>query len=90
MSASADEHLRTMAFADIALGQLKALHQLARPAIMKSGTPTRPPIGPRSTRASTRSSSARAACPGADLEGIYETYLSPARLTDKSTISAAR
>jgi len=31
MSANADEHLRTMAFADIALGQLKALHQPATP-----------------------------------------------------------
>jgi diguanylate cyclase len=31
MSRNADEHLRTMAFADIALGQIKALHQAATP-----------------------------------------------------------
>jgi diguanylate cyclase len=31
MAAAADEHERTMAFADIALGQIKALRQPASP-----------------------------------------------------------
>ena len=46
MTGRAEDYERTMAFADIALGQMKALRQVATRAITKSGTPTRPAYHP--------------------------------------------
>jgi hypothetical protein len=49
----ADEHERTMAFAKLAFGQIRALRQPQRRAITKSGTPTSPAIIRSSTSSST-------------------------------------
>ncbi len=49
MSDSAGEHERTLAFAEIALGQIKALRSGVHPAQLRgSGTPTPPAIIRRS------------------------------------------
>jgi diguanylate cyclase len=83
MTAQADEHQRTLAFAEIALGQIKALRQPAYPrnyevwyAYATGYNPSlNQTINETLTRAGTLST--------ADIDQIYETYLSPARLTDR-------
>ena len=83
MSALIEEHERTMAFAEIALGQIRALHQPASPrnyeiwyAYATGYNPTlNQTINETLARAGTLSV--------ADVDQIYETYLSPARLTDR-------
>src|ERR1044072_1009342 len=83
MTASNDEHERTLAYAEIALGQIKALRQPAYPrnyevwyAYATGYNPSlNQTINETLTRNGTLSSS--------DIDQIYETYLSPARLTDR-------
>jgi diguanylate cyclase len=83
MTASTDEHERTLAFAEIALGQIKALRQPAYPrnyevwyAYATGYNPSlNQTINETLTRNGTLSSS--------DVDQIFETYLSPARLTDR-------
>lgn len=83
MSVNGDEHQRTMAFADIALGQLKALRQPASPRNYEIwytyATGYRPSLNQTINELLQR----KGGLSEADLENIYETYLSPARLTDK-------
>ena len=83
MTAAIDEHERTLAFAEIALGQIKALRQPAYPrnyevwyAYATGHNPSlNQTINETLTRAGTLTT--------ADVDQIYETYLSPARLTDR-------
>src|SRR3954470_11121430 len=83
MAASTDEYERTMAYAEIALGQIKALHQPAYPrnyevwyAYATGYNPAlNQAINETLTRAGTLSST--------EVDQIYDTYLSPARLTDR-------
>src|SRR3954467_11311111 len=83
MNAKSEELERTLAFAEIALGQIKALGQPAYPrnyevwyAYATGYNPTlNQTINEMLARAGTLSS--------ADIDQIYDTYLSPARLTDR-------
>jgi len=83
MSAQSDEYERSLAFSEIALGQIKALRQPAYPrnyevwyAYATGYNPTlNQPINEAIARAGTLTAS--------DVDQIYETYLSPARLTDR-------
>ena len=83
MTEYADEHERTMAFAEIALGQIKALHQAATPRNYEIwyayATGYHPSLNQRINE-TLKSSGVLAE---ANLENIYATYLSPTRLTER-------
>src|ERR1043165_300464 len=82
MSVRSDDHERTMAFAEIALGQIKALRQPASPRNYEVwytyATGYNPSLNETINETLTRNGTLSAA----DIDQIYETYLSPARLTD--------
>ena len=81
MTASTDEHVRTLAFAEIALGQIKALRQPAYPRNYEVwyayATGYNPPLNQTINETLTRNGTLSTS----DIDQIYETYLSPARLT---------
>src|SRR5215471_12991739 len=83
MAVHSDEHERTMAFAEIALSQIKALRQAAHPRNYEIwytyATGYNPPLNQSINEALARKGSLSTV----DLDEIYETHLSPARLTDK-------
>jgi len=83
MTAHADEHERTMAFADIALGQIKALRQDATPRNYEIwyayATGYHPSLNQKINETLKQSGNLT----DAELEQIYDTYLSPTRLSDK-------
>jgi diguanylate cyclase len=83
MTGHADEHERTMAFAEIALGQLKALHQPATPRNYEIwysyATGYLPSLNQKINETLKESGSLSDVA----LEQIYETYLSPTRLTER-------
>jgi diguanylate cyclase len=83
MTVQSDEHERSMAFAEIALGQIKALRQPAFPRNYEVwytyATGYNPALNQAINEALTRNGSISTA----DLDQIYETYLSPTRLTER-------
>jgi len=83
MSEQADEYERTLAFAEIALGQIKALRQPAYPRNYEVwyayATGYNPSLNQSINETLTRNGTLTAA----DIDQIYEAYLSPARLTDR-------
>jgi diguanylate cyclase len=83
MSAHSDDHERTMAFAEIALGQIKALRQPASPRNFEVwytyATGYNPSLNETINETLTRNGSLSPA----DIDQIYDTYLSPTRLTDR-------
>jgi diguanylate cyclase len=83
MTANADEHERTMAFAEIALGQIKALRQPASPRNYEIwyayATGYHPSLNQKVNEILTQSG----ALTEQDMEEIYSDYLSPTRLTDR-------
>ncbi|MFN3659396.1 MAG: GGDEF domain-containing protein [Pseudolabrys sp.] len=83
MTGHADEHERTMAFADIALGQLKALRQPAIPRNYEIWYSYATGYHPSLNQKINETLQQNGALSDADLEQIYETYLSPTRLTER-------
>jgi diguanylate cyclase len=83
MIAAPDEHERTMAFADIAIGQLKALRQPAHPRNYEIwytyATGYKPSLNQRINEILSRSGTLTTA----DLDEIYETFISPSRLNER-------
>jgi diguanylate cyclase len=83
MTIPADEHERTMAFAEIALGQIRALRQPASPRHFEIwytyATGYNPSLNQMINEMLSRNGTLREA----DIEQIYETYLSPNRYTDR-------
>jgi diguanylate cyclase len=83
MTDSSDEHQRTMAFAGIALGQIKALGQSATPRNYEIwytyATGYNPSLNQRINDHLAQSGSLT----DSDLEEIYASYVSPTRLTDR-------
>ncbi|MEP7030750.1 MAG: GGDEF domain-containing protein [Pseudolabrys sp.] len=83
MTGHTDEHERTMAFCEIALGQIKALRQAATPRNYEIwyayATGYHPSLNQKINETLTQSGGLSEA----DLDQIYSTYLSPMRLTDK-------
>ena len=79
----ADEHERTMAFADIALGQIRALRQQASPRNYEIwyayATGYRPSLNERINEALKRNGGLSES----DLEHIYDAYLAPTRLSER-------
>jgi diguanylate cyclase len=83
MAGRADEHERTMAFAEIALGQIKALHEAATPRNYEIwyayATGYHPSLNQKINETLKESGTLSEAA----LEQIYDTYLSPMRLTER-------
>ena len=83
MTIPTDEHERTMAFAEIALGQIRALRQPASPRHFEIwytyATGYNPSLNQMINEMLSRNGTLREA----DIEQIYETYLSPSRYTDR-------
>jgi diguanylate cyclase len=83
MSGQGDEHERTMAFADIALGQIKALRQAATPRNYEVWYAYATGYHPSLNQKVNETLQQNGTLTDADLEGIYEAYLSPTRLSDR-------
>ena len=83
MSGHGDEHERTMAFCEIALSQIKALRQPATPRNYEIwysyATGYQPSLNQKINETLSQSGSLS----DADLDGVYEAYLAPSRLTDR-------
>ena len=83
MTASPDEHVRTLAFAEIALGQIKALRQPAYPRNYEVWYAYATGYNPSLNQTINETLSRNGTLSSSDVDQIYETYLSPARLTDR-------
>jgi len=83
MATMSDEHERTIAFAEIALGQIKALRQPAYPRNYEIwytyATGYQPALNQTINEALSRTGTLSAT----DLERIYDEFLSPARLSER-------
>ncbi len=89
MNSQPDDHVRSMAFAQIALGQIKALRQAATPRNYEIwyayATGYNPSLNQTINEILARSSNLTEQ----DLKKIYSTYFSPARITDRiETVSS--
>ena len=83
MTGQADEHERTMAFCEIALGQIKALRQAATPRNYEIWYAYATGYNPSLNQKINETLQQNGALSDTDLDLIYETYLSTARLTDR-------
>ena len=83
MNDQAEEHERTLAFAEIALGQIKALRQPAYPRNYEVWYTYATGHNPSLNQTINETISRNGTLTTTDLDQIYETYLSPARLTDR-------
>ena len=83
MTGGDGEHERTIAFADIALSQIKALRQAATPRNYEIWYAYATGYSPSLNKRVNDSLAANGSLNEADLDDIYGTYLSPTRLTDR-------
>jgi diguanylate cyclase len=83
MAEYADEHERTMAFAEIALGQIKALRQAATPRNYEIWYAYATGYHPSLNQRINETLKASGVLAENNLENIYATYLSPTRLTER-------
>jgi diguanylate cyclase len=83
MTGQADEHERTMAFADIAFGQIEALRQDATPRNYEIWYAYATGYHPSLNQKINETLKQNGNLTDADLEQIYDTYLSPTRLSEK-------
>jgi diguanylate cyclase len=83
MAVDSDEHERTMAFAEIALGQIKALRQPASPRHYEVWYTYATGYSPALNERINESLKATGTITDADIDDIYQTYLSPVRLSDR-------
>jgi diguanylate cyclase len=83
MSVPADEHERTMAFAEIALGQIRALRQPATPRHFKIWYIYATGYNPSLNQMINEMLARNGALSTSDIDQIYDTYVSANRLTDR-------
>ncbi len=83
MAEGAGEHERTLAFADIALSQIKALRQAATPRNYEVWYAYATGYHPSLNQSINETLQRNGKLTEADLEQVYVTYLSPTRLTDR-------
>ena len=83
MAEYADEHERTMAFAEIALGQIKALRQAATPRNYEIWYAYATGYHPSLNQKINETLKSSGVLAEQNLENIYATYLSPTRLTER-------
>ncbi len=83
MSVPTDEHERTMALAEIALGQIRALRQPATPRHFKIWYIYATGYNPSLNQMINETLARNGTLSDADIDQIYETYVSANRLTDR-------
>ena len=83
MTVQGDEHERTMAFAEIALGQIRALRQPATPRNYEIWYAYATGYKPSLNQTVNETLARNGNLTEADLEQVYSSYLSPARITDR-------
>ncbi len=83
MTVQGDDHERTMAFAEIALGQIKALRQQATPRNYEVWYAYATGYNPSLNQSINESLARTGNLSEADLEQVHNAYLSPSRLSDK-------
>src|SRR5213075_505468 len=83
MSGQSDEYERSLAFSEIALGQIKALRQPAYPRNYEVWYAYATGYNPTLNQTINETITRNGTLAPADIDQIYETYLSPARLTDR-------
>ncbi|HLH91641.1 MAG TPA: GGDEF domain-containing protein [Xanthobacteraceae bacterium] len=83
MTGPSDEHERTMAFAEIALGQIKALKQPAVPRIYEVWYNYATGYNPSLNQKVNETLSSSGTLTDADIELIYTTFISPTRFVDE-------
>jgi diguanylate cyclase len=83
MGTSGDEHERTMAFAEIAIGQIKALRQPATPRNFEVWYSYATGYHPTLNEVINEILSRRGRLTEADVEHICSTFLSPTRLSER-------
>src|SRR5437016_4552039 len=83
MTGRAEDYERTMAFADIALGQMKALRQPATPRNFEIWYAYASGNHPALNQRVNATLKPKGTISEADLTQIYEDYLSPTRLTER-------
>ena len=83
MTVPTDEHERTMAFAEIALGQIRALRQPASPRPFEIWYTYATGYNQSLNQTINEMLSRNGTLREVDIEHIYETYISPSRFTDR-------
>src|SRR6185295_17505981 len=83
MTVQIDEHDRSMAFAEIAIGQIKALRQPAYPRNYEVWYSYATGYNPQLNQTINETLQRTGTLTGSDIEQIYDTYLNPTRLTDR-------
>jgi diguanylate cyclase len=83
MDVHADVHERTIGFAEIALGQIKALRQLATPRVYEIWYTYATGYQQALNQTINKILAAKGTLLPADMDAIYDAYLSPGRLTDR-------
>src|ERR1700682_5420897 len=83
MTDHADEHERTMAFAEIALGQIRALRQPATPRHFEIWYTYATGYSPSLNQMINETLTRNGTLSDADINRIYETYISSNRFTDR-------
>jgi diguanylate cyclase len=83
MTGRTEDYERTMAFADIALGQMKALRQVATPRNYEIWYAYATGYHPALNQQVNATITAKGTISEADLAQIYENHLSPTRLTER-------
>ena len=83
MAGPKDDHERTMAFAEIAFGQIKALRQPASPRHFEIWYTYATGYNPSLNQTINETLARDGTLSEADINQIYETYISPTRFTDR-------
>lgn len=83
MTVPRDEHERTLAFAEIALQQIRALHQPALPRNFEIWYQYATGYNPELNRSINETLAHKGALDDADIDKIYSTFLSPTHLNDR-------
>jgi diguanylate cyclase len=83
MTAQSDEHERTMAFAEIALGQIKALRHAASPRNYDIWYNYATGYNLKLNQSINEILARNGSLSESDLDRIYDTHLSPTRMTDR-------
>lgn len=83
MTIPADEHERTIAFADIALGQIRALRLPASPRHFEIWYTYATGYNPSLNQSINETLARNGTLSETDINHLYETYISPSRLTER-------
>jgi diguanylate cyclase len=83
MTVHSDEHERTMAFAEIALGQIRALRQPATPRHFEVWYNYATGYNPSLNQVINELLTRNGTLGNADIDHIYESYISPSRITER-------